>query len=74
MEEDDRFGKNLSAIEQFVYESFAKEGESKEEFYIYDSEVIHQDMAKMHYKEEQKISAEAFVQKEVLMKEISTIF
>ena len=60
MEEDDRFGKNLSTIEQFVYESFSKEGESKEDFYIYDSEVIHQDMAKMHYKEEQKISAEAF--------------
>ena len=60
MEEDDRFGKNLATIEQFVYESFSKEGESKEDFYIYDSEVIHQDMAKMHYKEEQKISAEAF--------------
>jgi len=60
MEEDDRFGKNLATIEQFVYESFANKGESKEDFYIYDSEVIHQDMAKMHYKEEQKISAEAF--------------
>ena len=60
MDEDDRFGKNLAIIEQFVYESFSKEGESKEDFYIYDSEVIYQDMAKMHYKEEQKISAEAF--------------
>ena len=59
-EVDDRFGENLATIEQFVYESFSKEGESKEDFYIYDSEVIHQDMAKMHYKDEQKISAEAF--------------
>jgi len=60
MEADDRFGKNLSTIEQFVYDFFAKESESKEEFYTYNSEVLKQNIAKMHYKDEAKISAEDF--------------
>lgn len=60
MEVEDRFGKNLEVIEQFVYDSFSKENESKEEFFIYDSPVISQDMAKMHYSDDVKISALAF--------------
>ena len=60
MEVEDRFGKNLEVIEQFVYDSFSKENESKEEFFIYDSPVISQDMAKMHYGDDVKISALAF--------------
>jgi len=60
IEVEDRFGKNLEVIEQFVYESFSKENESKEEFFIYDSPAISEDMAKMHYKDDVKISAVAF--------------
>ncbi len=60
MEVEDRFGKNLEVIEQFVYDSFSKENESKEEFFIYDSPTISQDMAKMHYSDDVKISALAF--------------
>lgn len=60
MEVEDRFGKNLEVIEQFVYDSFSKENESKEEFFIYDSPVISQDMAKMHYGDDFKIHALAF--------------
>ncbi|WP_138070096.1 hypothetical protein [Sulfurospirillum diekertiae] len=59
-EAEDRFGKNLEIIEQFVYDSFAKENESKEEFFIYDSPEISQDIAKMHYKDDAKISAVNF--------------
>ena len=59
-EDEDRFGKNLEIIEQFVYDSFAKENESKEEFFIYDSPAISQDIAKMHYKDDAKISAMNF--------------
>lgn len=54
---EDRFGKNLEIIEQYVYEAFAKEDESKDEFFIYDSEAVTQNMAKMHYKDDQKITA-----------------
>ncbi len=60
MEVEDRFGKNLEVIEQFVYDSFSKENESKEEFFIYDSPVISQNMAKMHYGDDFKINALAF--------------
>lgn len=59
-ENEDRFGKNIESIEQFVYESFAKENESKEEFFIYDSEVLSSDMQKMHYEDAVKISAVDF--------------
>ena len=59
-EGEDRFGNNLNVIEQFVYESFSKEDESKEAFFIYDSPTISQNMAKMHYHDDVKISATAF--------------
>jgi hypothetical protein len=55
-----KFKENITAIEQFVYESFAKESETKEEFFDYDSEVISADLSKMHYTDEQKITAQAF--------------
>lgn len=57
---DDTFTQNLAIIEEFVFESFAYEGESKEDFFIYGSDTIKEDMAKMHYKDEAKITAEAF--------------
>jgi len=60
LEDEDRFGNNLNVIEQFVYESFSKEDESKEEFFIYDSPTIADNMAKMHYNDDVKISATAF--------------
>jgi hypothetical protein len=60
LEAEDRFGKNLGMIEQFVYESFSKENESKEEFFIYDSPTTTQNMEKMHYNDDAKISAIAF--------------
>jgi len=59
-ETEDRFGKNLEVIEQFVYDSFAKENESKEEFFIYGSPTISQDIVKMHYKDDVKINAVNF--------------
>lgn len=57
---ENRFGKNLEIIEQYVYESFAKENESKEAFFIYDSEALSHNIEKMHYNDEQKISAVDF--------------
>lgn len=57
---NDTFSKNLSIIEEFVFESFAYEGEAKEDFFIYGSDTIKQDIAKMHYRDEVKISAEDF--------------
>lgn len=55
-----KFGENIATIEQFVYESFANENETKEEFFDYDSEVISADLSKMHYKDEEKITASDF--------------
>jgi hypothetical protein len=63
-ETEDRFGKNLEVIEQFVYDSFSKEDESKEEFFIYDSPTTAHNMAKMHYNDDAKISAIAFCSEE----------
>lgn len=57
---ENRFEKNLAVIEQFVYDSFSKENESKEEFFFYDSPTIAQNMEKMHYSDDVKISALAF--------------
>ena len=57
---NDTFSKNLSIIEEFVFESFAYEGETKEDFFIYGSDIIKQDIAKMHYQDEVKITAEDF--------------
>jgi len=59
-ERENRFGTNLETIEQFAYEAFAQENEAKDDFYIYDSEALTQDLAKMHYADEAKISAEDF--------------
>jgi len=59
-EKDNHYSKNLSIIEQFVYESFAKEGEAKDDFYIYNSDEVKQDLEKMHYKNEEKINAQDF--------------
>lgn len=59
-EDDPRYAKNLATIEQFVYESFKKEDETKENFYIYGSDTLKQDLAKMHYHDDVKISAEDF--------------
>ncbi len=56
----DSFKENLAVIEQFVYESFSKEGESKDDFYFYDSVTLKEDIAKMHYKDEAKMTAEEF--------------
>jgi hypothetical protein len=55
-----KFGENIATIEQFVYEAFAKENETKEEFFDYGAETINADLAKMHYKDEEKITALAF--------------
>ncbi len=59
-EAENRFGTNLETIEQFVYESFAQNNEAKDDFYLYDSEALTHDLAKMHYKDEAKISAVDF--------------
>ncbi|MDD2384335.1 MAG: hypothetical protein PHN18_09120 [Sulfurospirillaceae bacterium] len=59
-EADDRYGTNLAMIEQFVYEAFKKVDESKENFYIYGSDVLKQDIEKMHYRDDAKVSAEDF--------------
>ena len=64
LETEDRFGKNLEVIEQFVYDSFSKENQSKEDFFIYDSPTTAQNMAKMHYHDDTKISAVAFCSEE----------
>jgi hypothetical protein len=55
-----KFEENIATIEQFVYEAFANENETKAEFFDYDSEVINADLTKMHYTDEQKISAQDF--------------
>lgn len=60
LKEEDNFNKNLADIEQFVYETFLKEDESKDEFFIYDSDEIKHDLEKMHYKDEEKIDAQSF--------------
>ena len=57
---NDTFNQNISIIEEFVFESFAYEGEAKEDFFIYGSDTLKQDLNKMHYKEEAKITAEDF--------------
>lgn len=54
------FSQNIALIEEFVFESFAYEGESKDDFFIYGSDVLKDDLAKMHYHDEAKITAEAF--------------
>ena len=58
--ESDGFAQNIATIEQFVYESFARENETKDEFFDFDSQAIHADLSKMHYTDEQKITAQAF--------------
>jgi hypothetical protein len=60
LNKSDNFGENLRIIEQFVYESFAKEDESKDEFFMFNSDEIKKDLNKMHYKNEEKISAKDF--------------
>ncbi len=59
-EGNEHFEKNLSTIENFVYEIFAKENETKENFFLYGSETLKQDMKRMHYKDEHKLSAQDF--------------
>jgi len=56
----DTFSKNIATIEEFVFESFAYEGEDKEDFFIYGSDTLNQDLDKMHYRDEAKITAEDF--------------
>ena len=55
-----KFSENIATIKQFVYEAFAQENETKEEFFDYGAEIINADLAKMHYKDEEKITAAAF--------------
>lgn len=55
-----RFYKNLAEIEDFVYKSFAQEDESKEDFFIFDSQEVDESIEKMHYKDEHKITAQEF--------------
>lgn len=59
-EDDPRYANNLAIIEEFVYESFKTEDEAKEDFFIYGSDTLKQDLAKMHYHDDMKINAEAF--------------
>ena len=59
-EKDVHFSENLKVIEQFVYDTFAKESQSKENFYEYNSDAIKKDLEKMHYKQEEKINAQDF--------------
>ena len=60
MPEETRYHKNLASIEQFVFEVFQTRNELMEDFFIYDSDVIKNNLERMHYSEESKITAEAF--------------
>ncbi|MDD3344293.1 MAG: hypothetical protein PHR87_12050 [Sulfurospirillaceae bacterium] len=60
LEANTQYSDNLATIEQFVYEAFRQANESKENFYLYNADIIKNDLAKMHYSDDVKISAEAF--------------
>lgn len=62
----DIFEKNISIIENFVFEIFATREKSLEEFYEYASETVNQDIEKMHYKDADKLSAKAFLELETI--------
>lgn len=58
------FEKNLKEIEDFVYQSFASQNETKEHFFKQDEKELIQKIESMHYKDEAKITAVEFIQEE----------
>ncbi len=64
LDSNETFESNIEIIEKFVYESFASEEESLEDFFEYASEVVNSDIEKMHYKDSEKMSAKAFFELE----------
>lgn len=56
----EHFEKNISIIENFVFEIFATREKTLEDFFEYSSDAVNYDIEKMHYKDSQKISAKDF--------------
>lgn len=63
------FEKNINIIQTYVFDAFKTEEETQESFFDFDSQKVNADIKRMHYKDDEKITAIEMFEQNILDEE-----